>query len=66
MDFLFWSLIVLVGVAVVSLVTAVIFSLTIFLGPPDTFDIDIDDNPTTKESEHDSSKHKKTFRQKLR
>lgn len=62
MDFLFWSMLVLGLVVIISLITAFAISLTVFLGPPDGFDIDVEDSPKTKESNYDSSKHKKTFR----
>ena len=62
MDFVFWSAIVLAIIVTISLVASFVLTLTIFLGPPDGFDVDVEDDLTTKERNYDSTKHKKTFR----
>jgi hypothetical protein len=66
MDFLFWSTIILVLVVVIAVLVSLALMLTVFLGPPDGFDIDVNDNLTTKESNYDDTEHKKHLRKKLR
>jgi hypothetical protein len=53
-------------IVVVLLLASFIASIAIFFGPPDGFDVDLGYSPITKESEYESTEHKKTFRKKLR
>ena len=66
MDIVAIALAITALLVVVFLVASFLIALAVFLGPPDGFDIDLSYSQKTKESEHDSTEHKKTFRKKLR
>jgi ABC-type anion transport system duplicated permease subunit len=66
MDIITIALAITALLIVVFLVASFLIALSIFLGPPDGFDIDLSYSQKTKESEYDDTEHKTTFRKKLR